>query len=182
MTQPIEFKCGSGKFALDVKVLSKEPCPPNVRFGVDTDDVNNFVQDLLKMEIDGRKFRTKFVIPWGPASPLAENFLWTILTNRERKEITNEFTYAKPTAQHWIQLTKEVISSQKFKFWIDRAFSQALWQYITMVPAIDVDGSTLQAKCNSVLTLVHINATRIIFDRLLGTVIEIRTKVRLSFL
>ena len=159
---------GTGKFAMDVHVLAKNPCPPNYKFGVNQDDVRNFVQDLLALEVDGIKFRTKYVIHWGPASPLAENFLWSILTNRERKETTNDITYAKPTAHHWIQLTREVIAAGKFKFWIDRAFTQALWQFITVLPAIDLDASTLQAKCNSVLTLVHINATRMIIDRLLA--------------
>ena len=37
---------------------------------------------------------------------------------------------------------------------------------------MDIKGSTVEAKCNSVLTLVSINATRIIFDKLLENDID----------
>ena len=130
--------------------------------------VDNFVQDLLKFEIDGRRFRIKYLIPWESASPLSENYLWTALNNRERKDLINDLAYAKPTAHHWVQVTKEIAIKQPFKFWIDKAFTQALWQFITTLPVIELSGSTSQAKCNSVLTLVNINATRMVFNHLLG--------------
>ena len=55
---------------------------------------------------------------------------------------------------------------------IFRAFSQALWQFIVTVPCMEITGSTVQARCNSVLTMVYINATRIIFDKLLENEVD----------
>ena len=100
-------------------------------------------------------------------SPIAENFLWTILSNREKKEIMMDISYVKPTAQHWLNFAKEIAENQTFAYWIDLAFTQGLWQFIATLPSMEITGSTSQAKCNSVLTMIYINATRIIFDRLL---------------
>ena len=169
----------NNKFTLQVSALSKEPIPPNMKFGVDTDDIDNFVKDILALEIDGKKFRTKYVIPWRSSSPLTESYVWWNLANRERKELTNELTYAKPTAQHWYQLAKEIAAKQYFKYWIDKAFTQALWQFILTLPTIEVNGSTMQAKLNAVLTLVNVNATRMVFNHLLGKLNERRTVVRI---
>lgn len=155
-------------FQMNVSLLAKTPPPQGQRFGVFQEDVDNFVNDLLALKVDGSKFRTKFLISSSSASYLAENFLWTVLSNKERKELTNTMSFAKPTTQHWINLAKELVKSQKFNFWIDRAFSQAFWQFVVTLPAMNVKGSTAQAKCNSVLTLVYINATRMIFIKLLG--------------
>ena len=131
------------------------------------DDVSNFVDDLLALEIDGRKFRTKYLISWDSVSPLADNFAWTILANREKKEMLTDVAYVKPTAQHWLNFAKEVSDNEVFKFWIDKAFTQSVWQFVATVPKMDLTGSTTEAKCNSVLTMVYINATRMIFGHLL---------------
>ena len=155
------------KFSTEVNLLAKTPPAENNRFGVCKDDVENFVQDLLTLQVDGKKFRTKYLIAWESASSLAENFIWTVLGNKEWKDLTHTITYAKPTTQHWIQFTKAIIENKTFKFWIDKAFTQALWQYVCTLPSMNVRGSTSQAKCNSVLTMVYINATRMIFIKLL---------------
>ena len=155
-------------FKMNVSLLAKSPPPGGSRFGVFQTDVDNFVNDMLALKVDGRKFRTKFLVSSSSASYLAENFAWTILSNKERKELTNTMTYAKPTTQHWLRFAKEIIQNRKFEFWIDRAFTQALWQFIIALPAMNIKGSTAQAKNNSVLTLVYINATRMIFMKLLG--------------
>ena len=155
-------------FKMNVSLLAKTPPPPNQKFGVFKEDVDNFVEDILKLQVDGRKFRTKFLISSNSASHLAENFLWTVLSNKERKDLTNTMTYAKPTTQHWLRLAKEIVKNRTFEFWVDKAFTQALWQFVITLPAMNVKGSTAQARCNSVLTLVYINATRMIFMKLLG--------------
>ena len=149
----------------------EEPAPCQA-FGIFVDDVNNFVEDLLALEVDGRKFRTKFFIPWQSASPLAESFLWNILANKEKKEITTDISYVKPTAQHWLNFAKEISDAKVFEFWINRAFTQALWQFVATVPCMEITGSSVEARCNSVLTLVYINATRIIFDKLLENEVD----------
>ena len=160
-------------FQMNVKLLAKSPPTPGLRFGVFKVDVDNFVDDLLALKVEGCKFRTKYLISSNSASYLAENFLWTVLSNKDRKELTNTMSFAKPTTQHWINLAKELVRTKKFNFWIDRAFSQAFWQFVTTLPAMNIKGSTAQAKCNSVLTLVYINATRMIFVKLLGKVLMI---------
>ena len=83
-----------------------------------------------------------------------------------------DITYVKPTAQHWLNFAKEVADNQIFEFWVDKAFTQGLWQFIATVPAMEITGSTSQAKCNSVLTMIYINATRIIFGKLLEKEID----------
>ena len=157
---------------MDVSILALEEPAPCQAFGIFVDDVNNFVEDLLALEVDGRKFRTKFFIPWQSASPLAESFLWNILANKEKKEITTDISYVKPTAQHWLNFAKEISDAKVFEFWINRAFTQALWQFAATVPCMEITGSSVEARCNSVLTLVYINATRIIFDKLLENEVD----------
>ena len=93
--------------------------------------------------------------------------MWNVMANRERKEVNLDITYVKPTAQHWLRFAKEVTENEVFNFWIDKAVSQALWQFIATIPVMEITGSTAQARGNSVLTLVFINATRMIFDKLL---------------
>ena len=166
------YEEGRRTFEVEVSILAKEPAAPCQRFGVFVEDVQNFIEDLLALETDGRKFRTHYFIPWQSASPLAENFMWTILANREKKEINLDISYVKPTAQHWLTFAKEVAESKIFHFWIDLAFTQAIWQFIATIPYMEITGSTVQAKSNSVLTLVSINATRIIFDKLLENEVD----------
>ena len=166
------YEEGKRSFDVDVSILAKDPPAPCQRFGIFVQDVQNFVDDLLALETDGRKFRTKYFIAWQSASPLAENFLWTILSNREKKEINTEVSYIKPTAQHWLLFAKEVAEAKIFQFWIDKAFTQTIWQFISTIPCMEIKGSTVQAKCNSALTLVYINATRMIFDKLLENDID----------
>ena len=57
----------------------------SLRFGVDMKKLDEFIQDLLQVEIEGRKFRTEYKINMDTASPQAENFLWTILGNKVRQ-------------------------------------------------------------------------------------------------
>ena len=161
------YEEGKRSFNAEVSVLAKQPPAPNQRFGICVDDVNNFVNDLLALEIDGRKFRTKYLISWDSVAPLADNFAWTILANREKKEMLTDVTYIKPTAQHWLNFAREVSENETFKFWVDKAFTQAVWQFVATVPKMDLTGSTTEAKCNSVLTMVYINATRMLFKHLL---------------
>ena len=57
---------------------------PAKRFGISQDHIQKFKEDLMNVEIEGRKFRTKYQIPMVTGSPQAENFLWTILGNKVR--------------------------------------------------------------------------------------------------
>ena len=54
----------------------------HMRFGIDQDHIDRFIQRMLTVEYEGRKFRTKYQIPMVTGSPQAENFLWTILGNK----------------------------------------------------------------------------------------------------
>ena len=166
------YEEGKRSFEMEVSILAQEEPAPCQAFGIFIDEVHNFIDDLLALEVDGRKFRTKYFVPWQNASPMAENFLWTILSNKEKKEITTDISYVKPTAQHWLNFAKEISDAKIFEFWINRAFTQAFWQFVTTVPCMQITGSSVQARCNSVLTLVYINATRIIFDKLLENEVD----------
>ena len=53
-----------------------------MRFGIDQDHIDNFKKKLMEVEIEGRKFRTKYQIPMADGAPQAENFLWTVLGNK----------------------------------------------------------------------------------------------------
>ena len=100
------YEEGKRAFEAEVSILANHPPAPGQRFGLFEQDIQTFVDDLLALEIDGRKFRTKYLIPWMSASALAENFMWTILANREKKEIVSDIAYVKPTAQHWLNLDR----------------------------------------------------------------------------
>ena len=55
---------------------------PTKRFGIDQGHIQRFTQQLKKLEVQGRKFRTKYQIAMTSGAPQAENFLWTILGNK----------------------------------------------------------------------------------------------------
>ena len=55
---------------------------PRKRFGIEQDHLDKFIQEILKVEVEGRRFRTKYQILMKTGSPQAENFLWTILGNK----------------------------------------------------------------------------------------------------
>ena len=77
-----EFTLANGakfkqKVGIDTVVKSTDG-----RFGVDQNHIQRFIQSLKAVEIEGRKFRTKYRIPMVTGAPQAENFLWTILGNK----------------------------------------------------------------------------------------------------
>lgn len=55
---------------------------PSKRFGIDQQHIQRFMQQLKELEVQGRKFRTKYQIAMTSGAPQAENFLWTILGNK----------------------------------------------------------------------------------------------------
>ena len=52
------------------------------RFGVPMTKIEQFKKNLCKYQVDGRKVRSFYRIEWKTAHPLAENHLWTILSNK----------------------------------------------------------------------------------------------------
>ena len=58
---------------------------PEWRFGIDKGQIDKFIKSLMDVEIEGRKFRTKYQIKMASGAPQAENFLWTILGNKVTK-------------------------------------------------------------------------------------------------
>ena len=69
------------KFEMMVGIDSSDRSK-NLRFGIDLDQLNAFVKDLLEVEIEGRKFRTEYQITMESGAPQAENYMWTILGNK----------------------------------------------------------------------------------------------------
>ena len=55
---------------------------PENRFGIAQEHIDRFINRLMALEVDGRKFRTKYQIEMTSGAPQAENFLWTILGNK----------------------------------------------------------------------------------------------------
>lgn len=77
-----EFVMAEGvRFRQQVKVTTQVD-QEDTRFGIDQKHIANFVEKLLKLEVDGRRFRTKYQIEMASGAPQAENFLWTILGNK----------------------------------------------------------------------------------------------------
>ena len=151
-----------------------------MRFGIDQDHIKNFQKKLMEVEIEGRKFRTKYQIPMADGAPQAENFLWTILGNKvrvhkkysnaeleslkcfqEAKEAGHRFRYYKPTAYHWQKFAEVATKAGVLKHIIQLAYSQAIWQFVETLAVTRINKSTHQAKENAVMTLVYINAIRI---------------------
>ena len=60
------------------------------RFGIPQEHIQKFKDCLLEVEIEGRKFRTKYQISMATGSPQAENFLWTILGNKVSRFIKGD--------------------------------------------------------------------------------------------
>ena len=55
---------------------------PRKRFGIEQDHIDDFINRMLEIEVEGRRFRTKYQITMNTGAPKAENFLWTILGNK----------------------------------------------------------------------------------------------------
>ena len=77
-----EFKLANGATFQQKVFIDTEVKSPDRRFGVDQNHIQKFIQSLKEVEIEGRKFRTKYQIPMATGAPEAENFLWTILGNK----------------------------------------------------------------------------------------------------
>ena len=69
------------KLVCPVSTLACSPAP-EVRFGVQTTSIEEFKKNLCRYEVEGRKVRNFYRIEWKDAHPLAENYLWTILSNK----------------------------------------------------------------------------------------------------
>ena len=82
-----EFELANGAKFKQKVFIDTEVKNPDLRFGVDQKHIQNFIQSLKEVEIEGRKFRTKYQIPMATGAPQAENFLWTILGNK----VSNEY-------------------------------------------------------------------------------------------
>lgn len=80
--EEFEFKLSNGvQFNQEVKIDTKV-ITPKMRFAISQDHIDRFIKKILDVEIEGRKFRTKYQIPMVSGAPQAENFLWTILGNK----------------------------------------------------------------------------------------------------
>ena len=66
---------------------------PRKRFGIEQDHIDEFIEEILKVEVEGRRFRTKYQILMKTGSPQAENFLWTILGNKVSLVKSNNINY-----------------------------------------------------------------------------------------
>lgn len=84
-----EFKLANGVTFRQKVYIDTEVKSPDRRFGVDQNHIQKFIQSLKEVEIEGRKFRTKYQIPMATGAPEAENFLWTILGNK----VSNEYSW-----------------------------------------------------------------------------------------
>ena len=49
------------------------------RFNWNPETIAKFKQDLLELQVDGVRARAKYVVAWKSASPIAENYLWSLL-------------------------------------------------------------------------------------------------------
>ena len=148
------------KFTQTVKIDTQVKAP-KMRFGINQDHINNFKKRLMEVEIEGRKFRTKYQIPMADGASQAENFLWTILGNKEAKEAGHRFRYHKPTAFHWQKFAEMATKAGVLKHIIQLAASQAMWQFVETLAVTKINKSTHQAKESAVMTLVYINVIRI---------------------
>ena len=86
-TKLVDFDLGNGIKFNQMVVINTISRPNAGRFGVQQTNINNFIDALLKMEVEGRRVRTQYKIPLNSGAPQAENFLWTILGNKVRKFI-----------------------------------------------------------------------------------------------
>ena len=82
----VNFNLGNGiqfehTVAINTVVHSKV-----TRFGINQEHIDDFIDKLLKVEVEGRKIRTQYRIPMQSGAPQAENFLWTILGNKVKCE------------------------------------------------------------------------------------------------
>lgn len=79
---PISRNIGSQlKLVCPVSTLACSPTS-EVRFGVLTSKIQEFKKNLCRYEVEGRRVRSFYRIEWKDAHPLAENYLWTILSNK----------------------------------------------------------------------------------------------------
>ena len=77
-----EFTLANGARFKQLVSVNTKVDKPRKRFGIDQDHIDNFIQKILEVEVEGRRFRTKYQISMTTGSPQAENFLWTILSNK----------------------------------------------------------------------------------------------------
>lgn len=63
-------------------IVNSTVSQPEWRFGIDKGQIDKFIENLMDVEVEGRKFRTKYQIKMASGPPQAENFLWTILGNK----------------------------------------------------------------------------------------------------
>ena len=80
--KPYKFKLADGISFKQQVVINTHVQKAGKRFGIEQDHINRFIQQLLDLEIEGRRFRTKYQIEMLSGAPQAENFLWTILGNK----------------------------------------------------------------------------------------------------
>ena len=80
--QEHSFEFSNGVKFNQMVTVNTEVTKPTKRFGIDQHHVDGFIEQLLTVEINGRKFRTNYQIPMADGAPQAENFLWTILGNK----------------------------------------------------------------------------------------------------
>ena len=69
---------------MQLVTINTEVTNQSTRFGIEQSHIDHFIAKIKELEMEGRKFRTKFQIPMTNGSPQAENFLWTILGNKVR--------------------------------------------------------------------------------------------------
>jgi len=170
------------QFNQEVKIDTKV-IVPKMRFGINQEHIDRFINKILDVEIEGRKFRTKYQIPMVSGAPQAENFLWTILGNKvsyniknttiiteisrlimffqEAKEAGHRFHHYKPTAFHWKKFAEIATEQGVLDHIIDLSCAQAIWQFAGTLAVSKIYKSTYQAKENAAMTLVYINVIRI---------------------
>ena len=117
--------------------------------------------------MEGRRARNFYRIEWKDAHPLAENYLWTILSNKELKAQALSVTHRKPTTGHWKRFAAMVAKLGVFNKFIDIALSQAFWTFVYATSAMDITGSTITAQQNATLIIMYLHTVRMVFAKLL---------------
>ena len=81
-------------------VVNTVVAKPELRFGIEQQMIDRFINRLLSIEVEGRKFRTKYHISMTSGAPQAENFMWVILGNKVRyRELVVK--RARPLKEAW---------------------------------------------------------------------------------
>ena len=76
------FKLSNGVTFSQLVVVNTVVSKPELRFGIDQQRIDRFINRILEVEVEGRKFRTKHQISMTNGAPQAENFMWVILGNK----------------------------------------------------------------------------------------------------